>query len=162
MISKLRFIGISIFILFAIVTLIGLTFPSSVIVSRAVNIPSNKNVITPFTHNLNNWSKWIKGANTLHINSLFTAQLNNTSILITNKTDSNIISVWKDSKGKTQTSTINLYQQNDITIVQWQFEEKFKWYPWQRLSSMFNEKMLGPVMEESLDSLKAKVIRFEL
>ncbi len=66
--------------------------------------------------------------------------------------------------------TISKFNQEDngnrttrsAIIVQWQFEEKFKWYPWQRLSSMFNEKMLGPVMEESLDSLKAKVIRFEL
>ena len=160
MISKLRFIGISIVALFIITTVIGLLFPSSVIVSRAVNIPSKKIEILSYTHNLANWSKWIKGANNLQTINPTLAKLNNTSILVLSKTDSGLISEWKDSKGKVQTSTINLYEKNDVTIVQWQFEEKFGWYPWQRLSSMFNEKMLGPVMEESLDSLKAKVIRF--
>jgi hypothetical protein len=160
MISKLRFIGISIVALFIIITAIGLLFPSSVIVSRAVNIPSKKIKILSYTHNLANWCKWIKGANNLQTINPTLAKLNNTSILVLSKTDSSLISEWKDSKGKVQTSTINLYEQNDVTIVQWQFEEKFGWYPWQRLSSMFNEKMLGPVMEESLDSLKAKVIRF--
>lgn len=160
MISKLRFIGISIVALFIITTAIGLLFPSSVIVSRAVNIPSKKIEILSYTHNLANWSKWIKGANNLQTINPTLAKLNNTSILVLSKTNSSLISEWKDSKGKVQTSTINLYEQNDVTIVQWQFEEKFSWYPWQRLSSMFNEKMLGPVMEESLDSLKAKVISF--
>lgn len=158
MISKLRFIGISILILFVIITCIGLLFPSTVIVSRAVNIPSSKNNVKQYTHQINNWSKWIKGANSIVIIDSITAQLNKTSILVSNKTDSTITSQWKDSKGKTQTSSINLFVQNDVTIVQWQFEEKFGWYPWQRLSSMFNEKMLGPVMEVSLDSLKSVVI----
>ncbi len=158
MISKLRFIGISILILFVIITCIGLLFPSTVIVSRAVNIPSSKNNVKQYTHQINNWSKWIKGANSIVIIDSITAQLNKTSILVSNKTDSNITSQWKDSKGKTQTSSINLFVQNDVTIVQWQFEEKFGWYPWQRLSSMFNEKMLGPIMEVSLDSLKSVVI----
>jgi hypothetical protein len=159
MISRLRFIGISVLVLFLIITCIGLLFPSSVIVSRAVNIPSEKKKIVTFTHNINNWSKWVQGATNINVKNDAAAQLNNTSITITSKTDSNIVSLWKDSKGKSQTSTINLYNQKDVTIVQWQFEEKFSWYPWQRLSSMFNEKMLGPVMEVSLDSLKSLVIR---
>jgi hypothetical protein len=41
--------------------------------------------------------------------------------------------------------------------VQWQFEQKVKWYPWERLGSMMNDKILGTMMEKNLNNLKALV-----
>lgn len=159
MFSKIKFVLISASILFIIITGFGLLFPSSVIVSKAVNIPTTKNKIIPLTHQLINWKKWVAGSEKLIIINDTLAQINKTSISILNITDSNIVSIWKDSKGKIQVGTINLFTRQDVTVVQWQFQEDFGWYPWQRFSSMFNEKILGPVMEVSLDSLKANATK---
>jgi thiamine kinase-like enzyme len=41
-----------------------------------------------------------------------------------------------------------------LTVVQWQFEQKLKWYPWERLGSMMNDKILGTMMENNLNRLK--------
>ena len=47
--------------------------------------------------------------------------------------------------------------QPDNTTVQWYFDFSFKWYPWEKLGSMFYDKQIGPVMEESLLNLKRLV-----
>ena len=39
-------------------------------------------------------------------------------------------------------------------IVQWQFVEQLKWYPWQRLGSMMNEAVMGSQLETNLANLK--------
>ncbi len=40
------------------------------------------------------------------------------------------------------------------TVVEWYFNFHFKWYPWEKLGSMFYDKQLGQVMEKSLINLK--------
>ena len=39
-------------------------------------------------------------------------------------------------------------------VVQWNFDFDFKWYPWEKMSSIFYDKQLGPIMERSLLQLK--------
>ena len=41
--------------------------------------------------------------------------------------------------------------------VQWQFDQKVKWYPWEKFASIVSDKALGPYMEKSLDNLKSVV-----
>jgi len=45
----------------------------------------------------------------------------------------------------------------DSLTVQWWFELNLRWYPWEKLGVFVYDRKLGPVMEESLDSLKRYV-----
>jgi hypothetical protein len=47
-----------------------------------------------------------------------------------------------------------LQEKNGQTIIVWTFEFDVKWYPWEKLASMFYNKQLGPVMEKSLVNLR--------
>jgi hypothetical protein len=47
-----------------------------------------------------------------------------------------------------------LQEKNGRTILVWTFEFDVKWYPWEKLASMFYNKQLGPVMEKSLVNLR--------
>ena len=87
------------------------------------------------------------------------ADLAGTMVDITNVTDSTIVSSWITKKGSFQTSTVRVIgaASQNITIVQWQFEQKLKWYPWERLGSMMNDKILGTMMEKNLNNLKSLV-----
>jgi hypothetical protein len=38
--------------------------------------------------------------------------------------------------------------------VQWYFDFVFRWYPWEKFSSIVYDKQLGPAMEKSLNNLK--------
>ena len=45
----------------------------------------------------------------------------------------------------------------DITIVQWYFDFRLRWYPWEKFGSITFDKQFGTSMESSLNNLK-KVI----
>jgi L-rhamnose isomerase len=43
----------------------------------------------------------------------------------------------------------------DSVQVVWYIIEDLKWYPWEKFYGMMAEKMKGPLMQQSLDDLKA-------
>jgi hypothetical protein len=70
--------------------------------------------------------------------------------------DTTMVTVWAGQKGGRQTATFRWIPAADghTTVVQWQFEENLHWYPWERLGSMMNDKILGTMMEKNLQRLK--------
>lgn len=48
-------------------------------------------------------------------------------------------------------------RQADSVQVVWFIIEKLKWYPWEKFYGMMAEDMKGPLMQESLDKLKARL-----
>ena len=46
---------------------------------------------------------------------------------------------------------------NRPVIVIWTLNFNVKWYPWEKLASMFYDKQLGPLMEKSLVQLRDEV-----
>lgn len=157
----IRFALISVVAMFAIASFIGLLLPTNVLVSRAVNINAHKDSIISYVKDIEQWKWWMEGMNSssIKIFSATSADLNGTAVKITQVTDSTVISTWTSKKGSLQTATFHLISNasQNITVVQWQFEEKLKWYPWERLGSMMNDKILGPMMENNLNKLKKLV-----
>ena len=160
----LKLAVISFFILFSIVTSIGLLFPSSVRVSRAVNISSPYDTVYKYLNDTKNWKLWMQGADSATIQFLSAQtegqgtaiKIGTGKVDITKNTSDSILTVWTSAGGNIQTSGFILLNDTarTITTVQWFFEEQLNWYPWERFGSMGNDKILGPVMEESLDKLK--------
>ena len=150
---------ISAVVLFAVVTAISLLFPSTVIVSRAVNISVPKDSIIDLVKDFNGWKQWIDGMekNVVKIKSRTEADLAGTTVLIdTTESKYTIQSSWKN-KSKQMTSTISVLNDSasKVTIVHWQFEQHIKWYPWEKFASMMNDKILGTMMESNLARLKS-------
>lgn len=160
----LRLVFFSIVSLFAIASFIGLLLPSMVLVSRAVNISAPKDSIMPYLKDINQWEQWMDGMKqspAIKISSPTHADLAGTIVDITSVTDTTVVSSWATKNGSMQLSTIHVI--GDATqktmIVQWQFEQKIKWYPWERFGSMMNDKILGTMMEKNLANLKRLVDR---
>ena len=150
---------ISAVVLFAVVTFISLLFPSTVIVSRAVNIYVPKDSIVPLVKDFNGWKKWINGMEkeSVKILSATEANLAGTTVVIdTTGSVYSINSSWQN-KNKKMTSAINVLNDSasKITIVQWEFTQHIKWYPWEKFASMMNDKILGTMMESNLARLKS-------
>lgn len=157
----IRLALMSVLFLFVIASLIGIVLPSNVLVSRAVNITAPKDSIFPYIKDIEQWKQWMDGMQqaSVHIHSALAADLAGTKVDITNVSDSTVVSSWVTKNGHLQTSTIHFIgdPSQKITVVQWQFEQKLKWYPWERLGSMMNDKILGTMMEKNLNNLRSLV-----
>ena len=153
---KLGFI--SIIILFLVATCIGLLLPSKVIVSRVTDIFAPKDSIYARVKNINQWKLWVAGMSNenVQIISPTIAILNGTKVSITSIDNYTIQSLWTGKKNTVQQSRLIIIQDNTTNkaIVQWQFVEQLKWYPWQRLGSMMNEAVMGSQLETNLANLK--------
>lgn len=153
----IRFAIMSMVILFALATAIGLLLPSRVIVSRAVDISAAPEKVRVFTHGIDKWSTWVAGMGdtSVHVYSAADAQIGNNRVSMQLQNDSTFVTKWQGRSGSPQLSTMRIIPLGAITTVQWQFEQEIGWMPWERMGSMMNDKILGVMMEQNLASLKA-------
>lgn len=154
----IRLIIVSVLLLFAVASFIGILLPSHVLVSRAVNIAVPKDSVQLHVNNIYAWSAWMDGMDhtDVHISSPTQADFAGTHVSLRSVTDTSVVSLWITKDGHEQTSTMRLIYDTTqhLTIAQWQFEQQLKWYPWERLGSMMNDKILGTMMEKDLQNLK--------
>ena len=149
---------ISVVVLIVLASAFSLVIPSTVIVSRAVDIRSYKQPVYQLVGSLDQWRNWVEGMNSdaVKVFSADSAQLAKTTVVVQQRTDSTIISKWSNAGSADQLSTIRLIADsaNKIVVVQWQFVQKVKWYPWEKISSMMNDKIIGTMIEKNLATLK--------
>lgn len=146
---KLGFISVVIF--FVLLTLGGLLLPSHNIVSRAVNIKAKPISILQLIQNKSQWHMWMEGMDSTALNK-------HQQIQIISASDSLIVANWKTAEANYTTKFRLIYSPGQaVTIVQWQFEQDVAWYPWERLSSLMNDKILGTLMEKNLARLQLVV-----
>ncbi|MEI8074694.1 MAG: hypothetical protein WCH78_08095 [Bacteroidota bacterium] len=149
---------ISILALFTVMSFFSLMMPSTVIVSRAVDIYAPTDSIKYYVSDLNQWTLWVKGMNSklVTIKSAKEADLGRQQLSIESITDTTVVSNWSSQTASTQISTIRFIPapERHLTIVQWQFVQKLRWYPWEKFGSFMNDKILGPMMEQNLQNLK--------
>jgi hypothetical protein len=152
---------ISFVVLFLLATAIGLLFPSTVLVSRAIDIKSSKATVFENVKDLRKWNNWVDGMNNPIVKLLDSseAKLGNTTVKIVAITDTTVVSEWISENAAKQTSTIRLIGDSStkMTVVQWQFVQEVKWYPWERFSSMMNDRIIGTLLEKNLNQLKKTV-----
>lgn len=149
---------ISIVALFIVMCFFSLMMPSTVIVSRAIDIHAPADSIKYYVADLNQWVHWVKGMNSksVVIKSSKEADLGRQQLTIQNITDTSVVSIWASPTSSVQESTIRFIpsKERSLTIVQWQFIQKLHWYPWEKFGSFMNDKILGPMMEQNLQNLK--------
>ncbi len=155
----LKLIVISFAVLFFAAVTFSFLFPSTLIVSRAININASKTTVINLIKDWKGWSNWMEGMSdsSVHILSPVEARLGNTTVHIIQVDTVSVHSLWKSNQGKMMQSDITLYGTDSaLTVVHWQFVQKIKWYPWEKLASLLSDKILGPMMEKDLNALKQK------
>ncbi|TAF50642.1 MAG: hypothetical protein EAZ62_07555 [Sphingobacteriia bacterium] len=165
--NKMRVIklgALSVVFLFLLVMGIGLLFPSNVVVSRAITLQAPPDSVKSLVFSFAKWETWINqvqpGYALYKEDSLF---LGTTKVIRLSLNDSVQVNQWNMMDGTKMISTVRVLPVRDAkgqassTIMQWQFEEKIGWWPWERMASMMNDKMLGTLMEENLAKLQKRV-----
>ncbi len=159
----LKLVAGSFIILFLLTTIIGLLFPSTVRVTRTVNIAASYDTVYHYLKDVKYWKLWMQGAdtNTISFLSARTAgqgtviKMGTGEVTITHCSPDTVLSIWKSEGGNIQNSAFIIKSNSpNIITLQWYFEQQISWYPWARIGSLSNDKILGPVIEESLTKLK--------
>jgi hypothetical protein len=149
---------ISVIVFFIIFTLIGILFPSTIVVERSIKLSSNIDSVGKYISNYSKWNEWMAGAKQSEIKVMSEdsskAFYGTTVINLILYKDNTWQHEWK-GKSNAQTSTLQLVAIDKMqTALKWRFEQHVKWYPWQKLAGLMSEKILGTSMEQSLDTLK--------
>ncbi len=152
----IKLVVISLAVLGILITAVSALFPSTVIVSRAIEVNASPKQIAKYVTDLNEWKNWM-------------------SDWKENKP------VWKDGKVLIGSQTIQLVSNNDSSatfnwvatgqrpylvkiewiplqtgtyVIHWSFEQHVRWYPWEKFQTLLNEKVLGSKMETELANLR--------
>jgi len=142
---------ISVIVFFVLFTLGGLLLPSHNVVSRAVNMKVKPASILPLVQDIKQWHLWMEGMDSATVDKRQQVQIISVS-------DSLIVANWNTAEANYLTKFRLIYNTDQsVTIFQWQFEQEVAWYPWERLSSLMNDKILGTLMEKNLARLQLVV-----
>jgi hypothetical protein len=160
----LKLIIASLIIFSLVILFLFALFPTDISVSRIIEIRSSQEQVSKKISDLREWRTW----NDMLVNEL------SVSGVKSDRTDSNYISVgvlsvellksdgdtlitrWRNGD-KTFTGNYILSEMDGQVIIEWSLHFHLKWYPWEKLASMFYDKQLGAVMENSLQKLKKEL-----
>ena len=155
---------ISLILFFLLITGISLFIPSTVRISRAIQVDSGREEVINILSDLNSWKSWYPGADSGQI--IYKEQKPiaiepdpKTSIQWRMKeiTDSSVIYFLEGAGSKRVDNGWNLVREQGSLTVQWYMDFKLRWYPWEKFSSLLFEKQYGTQMEIGLGRLKRLV-----
>jgi hypothetical protein len=145
-------------ILFIVIFLFSLIIPSQIRISRAVDIAVPKDSLVKAVADLRQWQSWNELVsnpdltNKQFSENLFTsAQL---KITKESQVGDTLLTTWQQKNARVLTSGFIWMGENDKLVLQWYFDVKLNWYPWEKFGSIVFDKQLGPPMEKSLANLK--------
>jgi hypothetical protein len=158
--------------LFIMITLISLLIPSRIVTASAVSVQADSTRLFNEISELKNWVHWhpaFKNDSALlqfktsknELNDIASWQQNGKDyqMLVTEKKYPQV-KINIQSKGEKDVENIftvmPVLEQGNMQ-VQWQAVTHLKWYPWEKFSGIFLEKMAGAGNEEALKSLKEYV-----
>jgi hypothetical protein len=152
----IKLVIISAVVLFALITAMASLLPSEIRVSRALDIQAPPMKIAEALRNLQGYKKWnefLKNVQEPAVNgdSLVAPQI---KISIEKGGSLQINSTWMQPGHPALPATYAVFPGKSFTTVQWYFTCRFRWYPWEKFSSMVYDKQLGTPMEASLQNLK--------
>jgi hypothetical protein len=148
-----RFIIISIFLLFTLITLFGLLIPSTVRISKAIDINVETKEIFSLIRDTTTWKNWHPAFQKTETHSGLQEGLIIKEVVAT---DSLVqIELSKEEKNKLLNGwQIHTHPNSDVKTLQWYMDFRLRWYPWERFGSLFYENTYGIMMEQGLQNLK--------
>jgi hypothetical protein len=164
----LKLIIASLIVFSLVILFLFALFPSDISVSRIVQIKSSKTEVSKKIADLREWKNWNKFLfNALARDSMSETRgtidsshiaMANVTVDLLKATPDTVITRWQH-EGKSFMANFIFTEMNGQTVLEWTLNFHIKPYPWDKLASMFYEKKLGPLMEESLINLQKELER---
>lgn len=146
-IIKLAFI--SFIAIFIIILLISFLFPSHIRISRATNLPNNRNAVFALLQNERSWHPAYADSAAAH-------KMTALEKMNKQQTDSTYSYQLQSPGKKAVTTGWQLYglPTADSLTLQWYMDFQVRWYPWEKFGTLFYETTYGAMMERGLANFK--------
>lgn len=152
---------ISFVVIFLVIFLLSLLIPSTVRVSRAINIDAPVDSVMAQVKDIRNWKGWNEMLNNPDYKDVSYTEngfhSDQVQIKIRSAKADSVLTDWHQLSGRDIHSGFACFNMNGVTVLQWYFDFKLRWYPWEKIGSIIFDKQLGPPMEKSLGNLKTMV-----
>lgn len=147
---------ISIVVLFGLLTAFTSLLPSEVRISRAIDIHAEPLSVRNYLSDMETWQEWNEYVKSLSNKQVSSGEINSTELKVemSEAGENTITTQWTQSSGKTFPGVFKIIPMDSVTTVQWYFDIRVKWYPWEKLGSIIYDKQIGPAMQTSLTNLK--------
>ena len=154
----LKLFGVSILIFGILILGLSVLFPSHVRISRAINIGAPMQKVQQELGDIRKWQYWNDMTtqkdltNKKFFDSSFASDQMRVKLI--SVSPDRVLTRWNRNENEAINSGFQLVRAEDSTVVQWYFDFRLKWYPWEKFGSIIFDKQLGPPMESSLTRLK--------
>ena len=149
---------ISAVILSIVIYLFSLIIPSRIRISRAIDISVSRDSLLPAIADLRQWKQWNELVNNPDLtNKQFNEAVfssNQLKVVRQAQEGDTLFTSWQQQPARTLASGFTWTSSNGQLVLQWYFDIKLNWYPWEKFGSIVFDKQLGPPMEKSLGNLK--------
>ena len=153
-------VGLSIVIL-----LMSLLIPSTARVSRAITIEAPIDSVYYRVQELDQWERWnmlVQHEQQTNLNySKGSIVSNEMEVRFLSADSGAIYTEWKQKGQEPVHSAFTITASGGATVLQWYFDFKVKWYPWEKFGSIIFDRQMGPPMERSLDKLRKQVLKLD-
>ncbi|MEO6490984.1 MAG: SRPBCC family protein [Ferruginibacter sp.] len=155
--------------LFVVVTIFSLIMPSNVLTVRTVVINAPLQPVFTFISDIKHWEKWhpvlMHNRNSLRISDFSVGikaeaewrdgqKVNKIKIMEVAQ-DHVKLSVERTGENKADNIiSVSSMPGNNSVQVEWRVITTLKWYPWEKFSGMFIDKITGAGYEAALNNLK--------
>ncbi len=155
--------------LFIVITLFSLLMPSKVMTVRTVIIHASADHVFGNISDLKKWKNWhpvfMQDSTTMHYSepssgvhafAEWTSNNKLNKLLITHQLKDQLKATLMRAGENDAENIISVTALKDSNNVQaeWRVLTKLKWYPWEKFSGIFIDKMTGPGYEAALNNLK--------
>jgi hypothetical protein len=143
---------ISIVLLFIVATGVSLFIPSTVRISKAINLAGPKDSIWHLIRDTQQWQRW----NPAFMSRFPQEQQNNMQAILVRATGSETVFLLKQPNKQPVTSVWKIYDNegSDSLTLQWYMDLTSSWYPWQKLGTLLYEPTFGAMMQQGLTNIK--------
>jgi hypothetical protein len=150
---KLAFI--SLVVLFIIVTAISLIIPSHIRLAKQITIRAEKDSIFFLVKNKDQWPRWHPS----FLNGDHSEMLSRIKAQVLSEKDSVLQMQWLQKDKKPLNMGWQLFHTDNtpVATLQWYMDFDLKWYPWQKIGSLFYESNYGAMMEQGLHNIKEAI-----
>ncbi len=157
LLCPMRFIKlglISLISIFFILFLISLLFPSQIRISRAVNLPSQRDSIFSLLKNEQRWHP-------AYTDTSMAKAIRGFARTNAAQTDSTFQYTLSAPGRKPVVNGWQVYgaDAGDSLTLQWYMDFKLGWLPWQKFSSLLYEGTYGRMMEQGLANFRRRLTR---
>jgi|HubBroStandDraft_6_1064221.scaffolds.fasta_scaffold1033992_1 hypothetical protein len=158
----LKLIIASLIIFSFVILFLFALFPSDISVSRLIQIRTSKVQLYKKIEDLREWNSWNDFFYNSYAGSVSYAHGRMDSnyidkiyvqVELLKATPDTVITRWSN-RNKFFIGEFVLKEEKGQMVLEWTLKFHIKWYPWEKLASMFYDKQLGPQMENSLLRLR--------